>query len=100
MKAKGLFVFKTLTHRPAGKFTTPEGEEREYNSAYVLKVDEIGEDNSINERKFKIAENKTSVINDLRVLDAYSKIEITFDVRLYASGATIEVSDINVAFED
>lgn len=100
MKAEGLFVFKTLTHRPAGKFTTAEGKEQEYKSAYILKVDEIGEDNSINERKFKIEEDKAILINALRELQAYQQINIIFNVRLYSSGATIEVSDVEVVTKD
>ena len=100
MKCKGLFVFKTFTHRPAGKFTTAEGEEREYNAAYVLKVDEIGEDGAINERKFKVAEDKVVLINTLKEMQAYQKMNIIFDVRIYTSGSTIEVADVEIYEED
>lgn len=99
MKCKGLFVFKTFTHRPAGKFTV-DGEEREYKAAYVLKVDEIGEDGSINERKFKVAEDKVLLINTLKEMKAYDRINIIFDVRIYASGATIEVADVEIYNEE
>ena len=100
MKCQGEFVFKTFTHRPSGKFTTPEGEEREYKSAYVLKVDEIGEDNSINERKFKIPEDNTILVNTLKEIQAYQKINLIFNVRIYTSGATIEVADVETEKED
>lgn len=96
MKAKGIFMFKSIQDREKGAFTNKQtGEVVEYDACKVLVCDEIGEDNSIKERRFKISNDNVSLINDLSVLDPYTKIEIVFDVAIYTSNAKI----IPIAFE-
>lgn len=94
MKCQGNFIFKTLTHRNAGVFKDSEGNEINYPSAYILKVDELMSNGDINERKFKIDDKETAIINGLKTLKAYQEIVINFEVTLYASRVTLDIVDI------
>lgn len=96
MKCKGIFVFKSLTHRPAGTFKNDNDEDVNYPSAYILKVDELGDNGEINERKFKIAEDKTQLINDLKSLDAYERFALDFKVTIYTSRISLEPVSIDI----
>ena len=73
MKCQGNFIFKTLTHRNA---------------------DELMSNGDINERKFKIDDKETAIINGLKTLKAYQEIVINFEVTLYASRVTLDIVDI------
>ena len=94
MKCQGNFIFKTLTHRNAGVFKDSEGNEINYPSAYILKVDELMSNGDINERKFKIDDKENAIINGLKTLKAYQEIVINFEVTLYASRVTLDIVDI------
>lgn len=94
MKCQGNFIFKTLTHRNAGVFKDSEGNEINYPSAYILKVDELMSNGDINERKFKIDDKETAIINGLKTLKAYQEIVINFEVTLYTSRVTLDIVDI------
>lgn len=96
MKSKGSFVFKSFTHRDGGTFKNADGQEIAYKGSYVLKVDEIMDDGEINERKFKVKEDNTVLINDLKTLEAYQKIYLEFNVILYTSSVSLEVCDVDV----
>lgn len=97
MKCQGNFVFKTLTHRKGGTFKNAEGNEVNYPSAYILKVDEKVESGDINERKFKIDEKNTGLINTLKTIEEYQRIIIEFDITLFDGRVGIVVSNV---FED
>lgn len=98
MKAKGLFMFKCLQDREKGSFTNKEtGEVVNYDSCKVLVCDEIDENNKIKERRFKIDNNNTELINNLNCLDPYTKITIEFDVAIYSSNARITPTSFEVA---
>lgn len=94
MKCQGNFIFKTLTHRNAGVFKASEGAEINYPSAYILKVDEIMSNGDINERKFKIDDKKSSIINILKGLKPYQEIVIDFEITLYTSRVTLDVVEV------
>lgn len=94
MKCQGSFIFKTLTHRNAGVFKDSEGNEINYPSAYILKVDELMSNGDINERKFKIDDKETAIINGLKTLKAYQEIVINFEITLYTSRVTLDIVDI------
>lgn len=90
MKAKGLFMYKSIQKRDKGSFINKEtGEVIEYDACYVLVVDEIEEDSKITERRFKIAEKDTDLIAEFSSLDPYTKIEMAFDVTLYSANAKL-----------
>lgn len=78
MICKGQFVFKEVSKRDAGKLTNSNGDVIEYPETYILKVDEIG-DKGINERKFKFPYSNSDLFNELKALNPYEKIEISFD---------------------
>lgn len=88
MKAKGEFVFKGLEKRDGGEFLNDKGQKVSYKEAYVLKVDEIV-DGSINERKLKVDTGNTSLIDSLKKLKPYDKIELECDVVLYNNSAKV-----------
>lgn len=96
MKCQGKFIFKTLTLRNGGTFKNDKGEEVQYPSAYILKVDEPMENGDINERKFKIAQDKTLLVNSLKTLEAYQKIIIDFKVSLFTAKVGLEIVDVSI----
>lgn len=100
MKCNGNFVFKSITHKNAGSFTNDEGKEISYKASYVLKVDELCQNNEINERKFKISEDKTVLINTLKSLEPYTKISLEFNVTLYTSSVSLELIDVSTDVEE
>ena len=94
MKCKGNFVFKTLTHRNGGSFKNADGNDVNYPSAYILKVDENLDNGEINEHKFKIAENNTMLLNILKDYEAYQKLIIEFEITLYSGRIGLEVVNV------
>lgn len=94
MKCQGNFVFKTLTFRKGGIFRTDEGKEINYPSAYILKVDELKENGEIEERKFKITENKTLLINSLKTIESYQKIILNFNIDIHSNKILLDVDDV------
>ena len=89
MNCKGIFVFKELKKIEKGVFTNDKGEQIPYNESFKLKVDEISEQ-GINERVFKIAVDNTNCLNGLKNVNPYDKINIDFDLELYASGCRLK----------
>lgn len=94
MKCKGRFVFRELKKVDAGSFTDKEtGEVISYKESYKLKVDEISED-GINERIFKVTTDNVNVLNGLKNVEPYNKIDIEFDLGLYPSGCRLTPSAV------
>ena len=90
MKAKGLFMYKSLQERGKGSFTNKEtGDVIEYGACYILVADEIEESGKITERRFKIDIENRSFAEEFLVLNPYTKIELVFDVTLYNANAKI-----------
>lgn len=87
MRCKGEFNFKSLKKIDGGKFVNDKGQEIEYKSKYLLKVDEIV-DGDIYERVFKIPIDSI-LISQLMHKDIYSKIVLEFDIKLYANSALL-----------
>lgn len=88
MKCVDEFVYKSLEKRDGGKFTNDKGQEIEYSSSYVLKVDEMTEKGAT-ERKFKFPTKNTELYNNLKDLKIYTRITLEFDVDLYGSQARV-----------
>lgn len=91
MKCRGNFVFKSLNYRDGGSFKNSDGVDVPYKPAYVLKVDEVSENGEINERKFKVAEDKKDLLSTLQEFSAYQKIELEFEVIIYATRVSLEL---------
>lgn len=94
MKCQGNFVFKTLTHRQGGTFKNSEGNDVNYPSAYILKVDETLPNGEINEHKFKIDEKNTLLVNVLKDYKAYQELVLEFEVTLYTNRIGFEVVNV------
>lgn len=90
MKAKGIFMFKSVQGRDKGSFTDKQtGEVIEYGACNVIVCDELCEDGQIKERRFKFELSNNLLAGELSALDPYTKIEITFDVVIYSSNAKV-----------
>lgn len=100
MKCSGIFVFKSLSHKAGGEFKNEKGDVIKYDSSYSLKVDELMPNGDINERKFKVSEKQVQLINDLKGLEPYQKIELNFNLTIYTSRISLEVDSVNVDFEE
>lgn len=88
MRAKGEFVFKGLENKAGGEFVNDKGQNVKYGERYLLKVDEVV-DNEINERKLKVDVNNTSLVDALKKLKPYDKIVLECDVLLYQNSAKV-----------
>lgn len=96
MKCVSEFIYKSLEKRDGGKFTNEKGDVIEYNSSYVLKVDEQT-NKGIYERKFKFPVNNVELLNKIKEINAYTSVLIEFNVELYGSQARVTPTDISVA---
>lgn len=99
MKCSGIFVFKSFSHKNGGEFTNEKGDIIKYPASYTLKVDELMDNGDINERKFKVSEKQVQLINDLKDLESYQKIELNFNLTIYATRISLEVDSVNIDFE-
>lgn len=95
MKCVSEFIYKSLEKRDGGKFTNDKGDVIEYSDSYVLKVDELTS-KGIYERKFKFPTKNIELVNKLKDINAYSRVQIEFNVELYGSQARVTPTDIAV----
>lgn len=93
MNCKGNFVFKGLEKRDSGTFTDPNGRVVNYPESYVLKVDE-NTDNGIYERRFKVKVDNTVLLNKLKNLKPYDKVNLLFDINFYGSKVSVIPIDL------
>ena len=100
MECKGLFVFKSLILRPAGTFKDAEGNDIEYPASYILKVDQIEENDDVNERKFKVNTKDKELINKLNQFKIYDNIVLIFKITLYTSKMSMVLIDVSDNIED
>ena len=100
MECKGLFVFKSLILRPAGTFKDAEGKDIEYPASYILKVDQIEENDDVNERKFKVNTKDKELINKLSQFKIYDNIVLIFKITLYTSKMSMVLIDVSDNIED
>ena len=88
MKAIGEFVYKGLEKRDAGKFVNDKGQEINYKDSYILKVDEVFE-GSVNERKLKIDKENLGLVEALKKLKLYDRVNLECEVLLYQNSAKV-----------
>ena len=100
MECKGLFVFKSLVLRPAGTFKDAEGKDIEYPASYILKVDQIEENDDVNERKFKVNTKDKELINKLSQFKIYDNIVLIFKITLYTSKMSMSLIDVSDDIEN
>ena len=88
MKARGEFVYKCLEKKDGGEFTNDKGQSIKYKPSYSLKVDEVTEQ-GIYERKLKIGEGQTQLVDTLKKLKPYERIELECDIEMYQNSAKV-----------
>ena len=89
MVAASNFIFKGMKKREAGKFTTKEGKEVQYDEAYFLKFDEVKDDAEIFERKVKVDINDIELINKLKNFNLYQRIILYFEINFWKDNTAI-----------
>lgn len=102
MYCKGIVMFKGIEKRNGGTFKNAQGQDIDYDSAYVLKFDEIVE-GKINERKLKFPSSNKVLYDKFEKFDPYTQVQITCDVVLMQNACRlvpIDVVEIGDASED
>ena len=90
------FIYKGIKKREAGSFITKEGKEVQYDEAYILKFDEIRENEEIFERKTKVDINDVNLISKLQTFKLYQPIILSFNVDfLKDNTAIIKLIDVD-----
>lgn len=93
MYCKGNVMFKGIEKRDGGKFKNDKGEEVDYNSAYVVKFDEIV-DGKINERKLKFPTSNKVLFNKFSDFKPYTEVQIVCDVVLMQNACRLVPIDV------
>ena len=96
MKAKGVFMYKGVSQKDGGTFKNDKGEDVSYNSCMVLTCDEIQEDGTGKERKFKFKDGQISLVNEFKALSLYTEIEIEFDLAFYNNRCVVTPIAFNI----
>lgn len=81
MYCKGIVMYKGIEKRDGGTFKNAQGQDVDYNSAYVVKFDEVV-DNKINERKLKFPTSNKVLFDKFQNFEPYTQIQIVCDVVL------------------
>ena len=96
MRSKGVVMYKGIEKREGGTFKS-NGEDVKYDSAYVIKFDEII-DGKINEKKLKFPTSNKVLYDKFAEMNPYTQAEITCDVNILPSGLSrltpIDVQEI------
>lgn len=99
MYCKGSLMYKGIEKRDGGTFKNDRGQDINYDSSYVVKVDEIV-DNKINERKLKFPANNKILADKFSKIEPYTQVELICDVVLSANSCKIVPLDVNTDFGD
>ena len=78
MIATGNFRFRSFVKRDEGSFVTPNGETIQFNSAFILKFDELTETGEVFERQTKVEIDNTYLISKLSALKMYQPVTLKF----------------------
>ena len=93
MYCKGVVMYKGIEKRDGGTFKNDKGQDVDYNSAYVVKFDEII-DNKINERKLKFPTSNKVLYDKFVNFKPYSQVVITCDVVLMQNACRLVPIDV------
>lgn len=93
MQCKGDFIYKSVEKREGGTFTNGNGQDINYDMAYILKVDEVTQ-NGIYERKLKIDKSNNTLLTKLGQLKPYDHITLLCDIVLYGANARVIPIDL------
>ena len=99
MLCKGTLIFKSIDKREGGTFKNDKGQDINYDSSYIIKVDEVkGKD--VNERKFKFPQTNKVLFESFSEIEPYTKVDITFDVVISANTCKLVPVDVTTEIED
>ena len=99
MYCKGIVMYKGIEKREGGTFKNSQGQDINYDSAYVLKFDEIV-NNKMDERKLKFPTSNKVLYDKFSQLRPYTEIEITCDVVLMNNACRLVPIDMNADIEE
>lgn len=99
MYCKGIVMYKGIEKREGGTFKNDKGQNVDYNSAYVVKFDEIVE-NKIDERKLKFPTSNKVLYEKFAKIRPYTQVEIVCDVVLMQNACRLVPIDVNEQIED
>ena len=101
MRCKGIIMYKGIEKRAGGTFVN-NGQNINYDEAYVIKFDEIVE-GKINEHKLKFPISNKTLYDKFASIRPYTQVEITCDVVLMTNACRlvpIDVADIEDTEEE
>lgn len=93
MKCQGVFIFKSIQSKEGGSFTNQNGQPIVYKPSYEVKFDDLV-DNVPTERKIKVSEDETTLIQKIKELKPYTRYLFTFDVNFISKGTSLKLLDI------
>lgn len=93
MYSKGFLVYKGIEKRDGGTFKNDKGQDVNYDSSYVIKMDEI-KDDVINERKFKFPTSNKVLFDKFKKFERYENVLVTFDVVISANSCKLVPIDV------
>lgn len=99
MLCKGTLIFKSIDKREGGTFKNDKGQDINYDSSYIIKVDEVkGKD--VNERKFKFPQTNKVLYDKFVDIESYTKVDITFDIIISTNTCKLVPVDVTTEIED
>lgn len=99
MYSKGTLIFKTIEKKEGGSFKNDKGQDVNYDSSYVIKVDEVkGKD--VNERKFKFPQTNKQLYDKFIEIEPYTKVNVTFDIVISTTTCKLVPIDVTTEIEE
>ncbi len=98
MRCTGVVMYKGIEERAGGTFKNEKGQDVKYDTAYVVKFDEII-DNKINERKLKFPSSNKVLYDKFNEFRPYSQVKILCDVVLMQNACRLVPIDVKEAEE-
>lgn len=99
MLCKGTLIFKSIDKREGGTFKNDKGQDVNYDSSYIIKVDEVkGKD--VNERKFKFPQTNKVLYDKFVDIEPYTKVDVTFDIIISTNTCKLVPVDVTTEIED
>lgn len=99
MICKGTLIFKSIDKREGGTFKNDKGQDINYDSSYIIKVDEV-KGKEVNERKFKFSQTNKVLYDKFVDIEPYTKVDITFDIIISTNACKLVPVDVTTEIED
>lgn len=99
MLCKGTLIFKSIEKKEGGTFKNDKGQDINYDSSYIIKVDEV-KGREVNERKFKFPQTNKVLYDKFIEIETYTKVDITFDIVISTNTCKLVPVDVTTDIED